>query len=73
MKTNIEEIGLKMRNMVLVSEAIIHASLLREESRGAHFREDMPEQRQDCEGNFLITGKGGVLKGFFLKIKHEEK
>lgn len=63
----------EIRNMVLVSEAIIHASLLREESRGAHFREDIPGQRQDCEGNFLITRKEGILKGFFLKIKHEEK
>ena len=32
-------------NMLIVSEAITRAALLRKESRGAQFREDFPEQR----------------------------
>ena len=32
-----------MRNMLVVSEAMARAALLRKESRGAHAREDFPE------------------------------
>jgi fumarate reductase flavoprotein subunit len=36
---------LNLKNLVLVSRAIAAAALAREESRGAHFREDFPETR----------------------------
>jgi fumarate reductase (CoM/CoB) subunit A len=55
------------RNMLMVSEAIILASLLREESRGAHFREDFPEQREELRGNIFIRKEESVLKGAFKK------
>jgi succinate dehydrogenase / fumarate reductase flavoprotein subunit len=32
-----------MRNMLIVSEAMARAALLRKESRGGHAREDFPE------------------------------
>ena len=35
---------LDLRNMLIVSEAITRAALLRKESRGAQFREDFPGQ-----------------------------
>ncbi|MGH7791467.1 MAG: FAD-binding protein, partial [Thermodesulfobacteriota bacterium] len=35
---------LKLRNMIEVSSLIAEAALLREESRGAHVREDFPEE-----------------------------
>ena len=34
---------LNMENLILVSRAICHAAMARENSRGAHFREDFPE------------------------------
>jgi len=58
----------EIRNMLIVSEAIIISSLLRQESRGAHFREDIPETKKEHEGNFLIRKENNSLKGAFLKI-----
>jgi succinate dehydrogenase / fumarate reductase flavoprotein subunit len=37
--------AIDLGNMVVVSEAITRAALLRKESRGAQFREDFPGQR----------------------------
>jgi len=34
---------LNLESQIVVSKAIVHASLAREDSRGAHFREDFPE------------------------------
>ena len=36
--------SLDLGNMIVVSEAITHAALLRKESRGAQFREDFPDK-----------------------------
>ena len=48
-------------NMVVVSEAITRAALLRKESRGAQFREDFPNR--DVEwGNYNIVIRHGVAK-----------
>ena len=35
---------LELRNMLLLSEIICRAALLRNESRGAHYRSDYPEE-----------------------------
>lgn len=34
---------MNLENLILVSRAICHAAIARENSRGAHFREDFPE------------------------------
>ena len=49
---------ISMLNMVDVSRMTIHSALLREESRGAHFREDYPE-RDDTNGLFNVFVKRG--------------
>jgi fumarate reductase flavoprotein subunit len=41
---------LNLKSLLLVSRAIVVASLAREESRGAHWREDFPETRDDAAG-----------------------
>ena len=51
--------ALKLGNMLTVSEMICRAALYRSESRGAHYRQDCPEQDNDkwlC--NVLLDKKG---------------
>lgn len=60
-------------NMVDVSRMIIHSALLREESRGAHFREDYPQQ-DDHYGLFaLFLQRGDDGKPLFEKHPVELK
>jgi succinate dehydrogenase / fumarate reductase flavoprotein subunit len=55
-------------NMLLVSEVVTHAAILRKESRGAQFREDFPNK--DAEwGKYNIIVKQGA-KGEMLIEKH---
>jgi len=57
--------AMDLRNMLMVSEAITRAALLREESRGAQFRDDFPDKdkewgkynnvvRQGADGNMIV-------------------
>jgi succinate dehydrogenase / fumarate reductase flavoprotein subunit len=57
--------AMDLRNMLMVSEAITRAALLREESRGAQFRDDFPDKdpewgkynnvvRQGTEGEMIV-------------------
>lgn len=48
---------LDLRQMLLVARAVALAALAREESRGAHQREDFPEMREDWRVNQLINGE----------------
>lgn len=52
---NIEEY--EFRNLLIVSELIVMAALNREESRGAHFREDYPETRLHAEHSYFRKGE----------------
>ena len=47
-------------NMILSAQAIAEAALLREESRGAHFRSDHPDTEPTLEGRHLVhDGRDG--------------
>jgi succinate dehydrogenase / fumarate reductase flavoprotein subunit len=48
---------LDLPNLLIVSEAVARAALEREESRGAHFREDHPEKSPALDGVRLIVRK----------------
>lgn len=64
---------ISLLNMVDVSRMIIHSALLREESRGAHFREDYPQQ-DDNYGLFaLFLQRGDDGKPLFEKRPVELK
>ncbi|MEM7424383.1 MAG: FAD-binding protein, partial [Pseudomonadota bacterium] len=50
---------LNMASLVDVSEVITRASLTRENSRGAHFREDFQDQGDLEESYFTVAGRSG--------------
>ncbi|MBV5279558.1 MAG: FAD-dependent oxidoreductase [Campylobacteraceae bacterium] len=66
---NVELISiLELRNALELSEAIILGALKREESRGAHYREDFPLTCKGAKRHILIKE---YQKGFF-KVAYEE-
>jgi fumarate reductase flavoprotein subunit len=53
---------LNLKNLVLVSRSICEAAILRENSRGAHYREDFPEAGELAASTYsLVRASGGVL------------
>jgi succinate dehydrogenase / fumarate reductase, flavoprotein subunit len=55
--------ALDLDNLLTVSEIIANAAILRQESRGAHFRDDYPEKSEHWAGvNILArkTSDGGI-------------
>ena len=50
--------ALDLPNMLTVSEAIARAALAREESRGAHFREDRPSKNPELGKVNVIVRRG---------------
>ena len=62
--------ALDLPNLLLVSEAITRAALLRAESRGAHFREDYPV-KDESHGNVnIVLGKNedGEMEARQVKV-----
>ncbi|MDT4944383.1 MAG: succinate dehydrogenase / fumarate reductase, flavoprotein subunit [Pseudonocardiales bacterium] len=58
-------LALDLRNMLLVSECIAKAALLREESRGGHTRDDFPEMSPEWRKVNLVcsaTGEGVTVE-----------
>ena len=51
--------ALDLENLLTVSEAIARAGLEREESRGAHFREDFPNKEKAFGNMNIVLRKGG--------------
>ncbi len=48
---------IELKNSILVAKTIAMSALLREESRGAHFRKDYPEQDHKFKTDTLVTMK----------------
>jgi L-aspartate oxidase len=48
----------ELRNLALAAAAVVSAATLREESRGAHFRADLPETNPTLAGCHLVFGGG---------------
>lgn len=64
--------ALETLNMINVGEVIILASLVRKESRGAHFREDYPEQDDsNWLKNIIFYQENEELKYNILNIEEE--
>ena len=54
--------AIKLSNMLLVSEMVVRSALLRNESRGAHYRSDYPEENnKEWLKNIVISKKNGEM------------
>ena len=51
--------ALDVVNQLEVAQTMVASALVREESRGAHFREDFPEQRDDEWLRYVVARRGG--------------
>jgi fumarate reductase (CoM/CoB) subunit A len=45
---------LELKNMITVAEIIVKCALERRESRGAHYRSDYPETKEEWKGNLVV-------------------
>lgn len=53
--------AMQLVNQVIVAEMVMRAALMREESRGLHFREDYPQPDKAWEKNIVIVcGERGM-------------
>jgi succinate dehydrogenase / fumarate reductase flavoprotein subunit len=60
--------ALDLDNLLLISEAIARAALLRKESRGAHFRDDYPDKDADWGKHNIAVRQGGEGEMIVEKI-----
>ncbi|MEA1956725.1 MAG: FAD-dependent oxidoreductase [Campylobacterota bacterium] len=51
---------LEFKNTLTLSEAILQSAISREESRGAHFREDFPQESKEFEKHTVVDRDGVV-------------
>jgi len=54
--------AIKLNNMLVVSEMVVRSALLRDESRGAHYRSDYPEENnKEWLKNIVISKSNGEM------------
>jgi L-aspartate oxidase len=46
--------GWELQNMLTIAQCMIHSALLREESRGVHYRSDFPERNDRCFQKHIV-------------------
>ena len=61
----------ELRSALLAAEAVTIAALAREESRGAHQRDDFPETSERFRANQQITGPAETLASRFVPVARE--
>ncbi len=52
---------LEFKNMIEIAEAVLSGAIKRKESRGAHFRDDMPEESDEFQTNTIYYKNGDEL------------
>ncbi len=50
--------GFELRNLLLIGQLMVEAALIRQESRGSHFREDFPDTLPNWERHVQWTREG---------------
>lgn len=63
-------LALDLRNMILVSECVAKAALLREESRGGHTRDDHPGMRPEWRRKLLVCS---TEDGTSITVEEQEQ
>ena len=56
------DVGYELANLVLTGRLVTEAALLREESRGAHFRSDFPQSSPQWQRHIIFTKKKGQVR-----------
>ena len=64
--------ALALRNLLVTSEAVARAALIREESRGAHTRVDFPGERDEWIKYNIVTKKGADGNMEVSKVERPE-
>ena len=64
--------ALALRNLLISSESVARSALLREESRGAHTREDFPSEGDEWLEYNIISKKGVNGEMQTIKVKRSE-
>ena len=64
--------AIALRNLLISSESVARSALLREESRGAHTREDFPSEEQEWLEYNIINKKGVDGQMQTIKVKRSE-
>ena len=49
---------INLKSLIAVSQVIAHAALVREDSRGAHFREDFPQTDDLASSTYIVVRQG---------------
>ena len=63
---------MELKNMITVSKMTCLSALLREESRGAHYRSDFPEEdNRNWLKNITVWKEGEILKTAFITADRE--
>ena len=53
-----DQAGYELRNLLLLGRLMVEAALIRQESRGSHFREDFPDTSPNWEKHVRLTREG---------------
>ncbi len=61
--------AINMANMIVVAELIARSALMREESRGAHYRQDFPEKRAKWLRNICCVPENGDVRFWTTDVK----
>ena len=64
--------ALSLRNLIITAEAVARAALMREESRGAHTREDFPGEQEHWHKFNIVTTKGAEGKMHLKKVERDQ-
>jgi L-aspartate oxidase len=56
--------GFEVQNMLTLANMMVHAALMREESRGCHFRADYPESREEWRKHIIYRRDANGLSTF---------
>jgi len=58
--------ALELENMVLIAGLVTKSALIRDESRGAHYRADYPDRRDECKKS-IILNKNNKNEGYLQR------